>query len=105
MVSAEIIGDLQRRSDARRAESDDYRKLNKNIQKYLDIKARKSVPLEMSKFMAQRGEVDVEKEDDKQIEQQANGRNSIRRDFVIEEFIQISSDYLEKLPTKKLAKK
>jgi carboxyl-terminal processing protease len=105
MVSAEIIGDLQRRSDARRAESDDYRKLNKNIQKYLDIKARKSVPLEISKFMAQRGEVDVEKEDDKQIEQQANGRNSIRRDFVIEEFIQISSDYLEKLPTKKLAKK
>ncbi|MBM4004868.1 MAG: tail-specific protease [Planctomycetes bacterium] len=105
LVNTEIIQDLQLRSDARRAESEDYRKLAKNIQKYLDIKSRKSVPLEMSKFMAQRGEVDVEKEDDKQIEQQANGRNSIRRDFVIDEFIQIASDYLEKLPTKKLAKK
>ena len=105
LTSPEVIQTLQHRSDNRRAESEDFNKLAKNIQKYLDMKARKTVPLNKQKYLAQRGDVDAEKEEDKQIEQQANGRNTIQRDFVIDELIKIAVDYLHELGERRVVKK
>ena len=105
LVSDELSQSLQRRSDKRRSESDDFSKLDRDIKKYLDVKARKAVPLEKSKFLAQRGETDAEKEEDKQIEKQANGGNTIKRDFFMNELLSIANDYYAELGNKKLVRK
>lgn len=105
LVSDELSQSLQRRSDKRRSESDDFSKLDRDIKKYLDVKARKAVPLEKAKFLAQRGDTDAEKEEDKQIEKQANGGNTIKRDFFMNELLNIANDYYAELGNKKLVRK
>jgi len=69
------------------------------------VKARKAVPLEKAKFLAQRGDTDAEKEEDKQIEKQANGGNTIKRDFFMNELLNIANDYYAELGNKKLVRK
>ncbi|MEZ6093920.1 MAG: carboxy terminal-processing peptidase [Pirellulaceae bacterium] len=98
LVTPEIVESLKEASLARREASDDFKDDLRKIEKYIQFKADKTVPLNKEKFLARRKEFDAEEEDREQIEQQVNGTsNSIERDYYLDEVLKITADYARKL--------
>lgn len=105
MVSKEFVADLNTRSIARRGKSEDFAKLLKNIKRYRDQKAKKSVTLNEKKFFALRAELDAEKEDEKQFKEQGGSENEVvKRNFYFNEVLDITVDYVNTLKKNKFAK-
>lgn len=105
-VSKDMIEELKQRSADRRAKSEDFGKLLKNIDRYVEQKANKKIPLNEKKYFAQRAELDAEKEEEKQFEEQNNGSKEIvKKDYLFKEIMAITLDYTQKLKDSKLAVK
>ncbi len=87
---------LQRRSEERCANSEDFDKVRKNIVRYKEQKARKHVTLNKEKFLAERAELNAEREQQKQLEELAdpNGATEIKRDYYLDEALAITVDFL-----------
>jgi carboxyl-terminal processing protease len=104
MVTPDIVVALRARSAARREQSEGFQKLLKRIDRYKEQKARKAVPLNEEKFFADRGDLDAEKEEQKQFEEQQNGDGeSIQRNYYLDEVIAMSLDYYNVLHGGKIA--
>lgn len=96
MVDPKVLDDLKSRSAQRVHDSADFQKLEKEIARYVELKERKSVPLAEDKFMAERAELNTEKEEEKQFEQLDDpNRPVVKRDFYFNEAILIGLDYLQ----------
>jgi len=96
MVDPKVLDDLRSRSSQRIHDSADFQKLEKEIARYIELKERKSVPLAEEKFMAERAELNTEKEEEKQFEQLDDpNRPVVKRDFYFNEAINIGLDYLQ----------
>lgn len=95
-VSPAIIEQLRRQSDQRIAHTEKFQQVRKNISRYLDQKARKSISLNEEKFLKDRAEVNAEKEEEKKIEELNNSsnQNTIERDYYLDEVLAITADYL-----------
>ncbi len=105
MVSPEIVQELTTRSHARIAESEEFAKLQRNIERYLDQKARKKVALNEKEFFAERAELDADKEEEKQFEEQNEGTEEVvKRDFYFNEVLAITSDYVRLLQQQRIAR-
>jgi carboxyl-terminal processing protease len=105
MVDEVLLTKLRSRSLERRRNSEDFAKLLKNIDRYRDQKARKSVALNEKTFFARRAELNAEKEDEKQIEEQLNGADKgVKRDYYFKEVLAIAADYLSELKNNKVAR-
>ncbi len=103
-VSPAVVTRLREASATRRASSDDFKKLLHNIDRYVEQKTKKEIPLSEAKFMARRAELDSEKEEEKKFEQQANSSEQVvERDFYFNECIGITLDYLRSLGKDKVA--
>ena len=107
LVSAEVLNALKSKTAARQKESEDFSKLRKNITRYREQKDRKRVTLNEEKFMADRKEIDAEREEEKQFEEQFG--SSERPVFDLENFynkevLEISADYLREIEKKRLAR-
>jgi carboxyl-terminal processing protease len=105
-VSPNLIGSLKEQATQRLAQSDDFKKVQKNIERYLEQKAKKEVPLNEQKFMARRAELDADKEEEKTFEHQANGDGNekvFERNFYNNEVLSITLDYLKLLGKDKVA--
>ncbi len=88
MVDPELVKQLSERSAKRISESEDFQKLNKKIEHYVEQKERKSVPLNQEKFLAERAELNTEKEEEKQYEQLEDpNRPVVKRDFYFNEVL------------------
>ncbi|NLF06846.1 MAG: carboxy terminal-processing peptidase [Pirellulaceae bacterium] len=75
--------------------SEDFAKVLRNIARYNEQKARKSVTLNEEKFMKERAELNADKETEKVLEKQLdldNGR--IERDFYLDEVLALTVDYM-----------
>jgi carboxyl-terminal processing protease len=106
MVNKELIEKLKTTSSERRTKSDDFTKLNKNIERYVEQKAKKRIPLNAEKFFKQRAELDAEKEEEKQFEDAANNNKEVvKRDFYFNEVMNITLDYAKAVNDNKLAVK
>lgn len=96
-VTPEIVAKLKEKSEARVAASEEFQKLNDRIAKYVEQKKRKRIPLNEAAFLAQRAELDADKEDEKLLEDAVNGGRGkepqIRRDFYLNEVLAITADY------------
>ena len=68
-----VVSTLKELSTQRIDKSADFGKLQKNIERYEEQKAKKEVPLNEKKFLARRAEFDADKEEEKTFEEQANG--------------------------------
>jgi carboxyl-terminal processing protease len=104
MVTPEIVQELTTRSQARIAECDEFAKLSRNIDRYLEQKARKQVPLNKETFFAERAELDADKEDEKQFEEQNDAADEVvKRDFYFNEVLALTHDYVRMLRQQRIA--
>lgn len=105
MVRSGMKAELQNRSNGRVADSDDFKKLQRNIEKYRAQKAKKSVTLNRAKFLAEREDVDANKEDEKQIEeQQRSAREVFPDNHYNNELLQVTLDYYKALGNQRIAR-
>jgi carboxyl-terminal processing protease len=105
-VNSELLTELKTRSTARRKESEDFQKLDKNIRRYREQKDRKVVTLNEEKFLAERAELDAEREEEKHFKEQFENadRPVFDRNFYMEEVLAVAIDYLELLKENRVAK-
>ena len=101
----EITSELKSRSQQRIDESEEFQKEIKKIEKYVELRNRKTVSLNEEKFMARRKELNADKEDEKALEQQMIPNNEIERNYYLDEVIRITADYVDMLGQKQLSKK
>lgn len=104
-VNPGLVNRLKVESAARREQSEDFKKLQSNIQKYIEQKTKKEIPLNEAKFMARRAELDSDKEDQKIDERLNDSSKVVDRDFYFNECIGITLDYLRSLGKDKVAVK
>jgi carboxyl-terminal processing protease len=104
-VNPGLVNRLKAESAARRDQSEDFKKLQGNIQKYIEQKTKKEIPLNEAKFMARRAELDSDKEDQKIDERLNDSSKVVDRDFYFNECIGITLDYLRSLGKDKVAVK
>lgn len=105
MVSSDLVKALREHSASRRQGSTDWDKLMKNIERYREQKAKKTVTLNEEKFFALRADLDADKEDEKVFDEQANPDDEvIKRDFYVNEVLSISAEYARALEANKVAR-
>ncbi len=105
-VNPNIVSSLKTLTTERLKQSDEFKKLGRDIERYLEQKAKKEVPLNEEKFMARRAELDSDREEEKTFENQANGSDTevVKRDYYFNEVLAITLDYLKLLGKDKVAK-
>ncbi|HZL87026.1 MAG TPA: carboxy terminal-processing peptidase [Pirellulaceae bacterium] len=103
-VAQNVLTEIKSLSRERTSHSIDFAKLAKNIQRYIDQKTRKEIPLSEEKFLARRAELDSEKEEEKTFEHQEKGSEEVvKRDFYFNEALAVTIDYLRLLNKEKVA--
>jgi carboxyl-terminal processing protease len=106
LVNKDVVEELKKDSAERRAKDAEFQKLLKNIDRYVEQKAKKKITLNEEKYLTQRAELDAEKEEEKQFEEQNNGSKEIvKKDYYFKEIMSITLDYVKKLKDSKLAVK
>ena len=95
LVDGIILKSLRQKSQERIASNEDFQKDKRQIAKYVEFKERNSVSLNQEKFDARRKEFDAEEEDKKAIEEQLNEDKEIKRDYYMEEVLDIMVDYMK----------
>jgi carboxyl-terminal processing protease len=94
-VSPSVVDQLKRLSAKRCAASEKFQKVDRNISRYLQQKAKKTVTLNEAKFLKERAEMNADKEEEKAIEKLAGNDAGIDRDYYLDEVLSITSDYMK----------
>lgn len=103
LTSSDLIKRLRSASEQRVGESGEFAKLLSAIERYRERKARKAVTLNEAKFLEE-GKGDLDKEEQAQLEEELDGDNKIKRDYYLDEVLQIARDYVQALQADQLAK-
>lgn len=104
MVAPQMVQALSKQSEGRIGKSEEFAKLQRNIERYKAQKAKKRVPLNEAEFVAQRAELDADKEEEKQLEDQAVASDEVvKRDFYFNEVLAIAADYARLLEHNQIA--
>ncbi len=94
-VNPTICAELQQLSQQRVQSSPKFQEVVRNIARYKEQKAKKSVTLNEKKFLKERAELDADKEEEKAIEKHSELNNgAIKRDYYLDETMAIVNDYL-----------
>jgi carboxyl-terminal processing protease len=95
LVSSAMVGQLKAKSAARIEKNEEFQKLNRNIARYKEQKAKKLVTLNEKKFLE---ETNPDKEEEKKLEELVDQeKNHIERDFYLDEVLNITVDYMNQL--------
>lgn len=99
MAPKAVIEQLNRQSVERRKNSKDFQRAERNIERYRQQKNRKTVPLNEAKFLAERAELNADREEEKELEKSLDAKKVVfdRKDFYNREALDITVDYLLKL--------
>ncbi len=104
LADPKITQSLTASSEARISQSEEFKKLLRRIDRYKEQKAKKRVTLNEQEFFAERAELDAEKEDEKQLEDQAVASDEVvKRDFYMNEVLAIAADYATLLEQNRIA--
>jgi len=94
-VNPAICAQLRQLSQPRVQASKDFQKVVRNIARYKEQKAKKTVTLNEEKFLKERAELNADKEEEKAIEKHSELNNgAIERDYYLNEALNITCDYL-----------
>ncbi len=97
LASEEVKKALQIRSAERVKASDKFTKQIRRIEEYVRQKNLKTVSLNEEEFLARSRELRADKEDEKVIEDQVAGNKEIKRDYYLDEVLEITADYMTML--------
>ena len=104
MVDAKVIEGLRQRSQQRISQSDYFAKANRQIARYNELKDRKTVTLNKEKFLAERKELDAEKEQEDLFDNMTDPTRPVfEMDGYGEEALDITVDYLDLLGGNRVA--
>lgn len=94
-VNPAVCNQLRQLSQPRVQSSKDFQKVVRNIARYKEQKAKKSVTLNEEKFLKERAELNADKEEEKAIEKHSELNNgAIERDYYLNEALNITTDYI-----------
>ncbi len=99
-ASDDVKQALQIMSAKRVKESEKFAKRIRRIEEYVRQKNMKTVSLNEEEFLARSRELRAEKEDEKAIEDQVTGNKEIKRDYYLDEVLEITADYMTMLEKK-----
>jgi carboxyl-terminal processing protease len=95
LVNQKMIEELRAKSKARIDASADFKKTYEKIENYKMLKERKRVQLNEEKFFADRKKLNLEKEEEKELEEETSSNAPIfKRDAYNNEALAICMDYL-----------
>ncbi len=104
LADPKITQSLAAASQARISQAEEFKKLLRRIDRYKEQKAKKRVTLKEQEFFAERAELDAEKEDEKQLEDQAVASDEVvKRDYYMNEVLAIAADYARLLEQNRIA--
>ncbi len=104
MVDSNIIDGLRQRSKQRIAQSEYFTKANRQIERYEEQKDRKTITLNKEQFLAERKELDSDKEQEELFENMTDPTRPVyEMDGYGQEAIDITVDYLDLLGGNKIA--
>ncbi len=104
LVNDNLVRMLRAESGKRVSASEDFAKVRRRIERYVEQKARKQVTLNKKEFLAEREELNADKEDEKQIEEQNNPKDEVfERKFYNNELLDVTADYINLLRNGKVA--
>lgn len=104
MSDPKLTQSLTAASQARISQSEEFKKQLHRIDRYMEQKTKKRVTLREKEFFAERAELDAEKEDEKQMEDQAVAKDEVvKRDFYMNEVLAIAADYARLLEQNRIA--
>lgn len=101
-VTPEIAATLAELSKVRTDSSKDFAKINEKIGLYQEIKAKKTTPLNREKYFAELEKLNYDKEEEEKIEKMMKNTADIKRDYYLDEVLNITADYLDLLKMKKI---
>ena len=105
MVEREVISNLAAKSKERTAKSEDFQKVTRAINRYVERKKRKHVSLNEKKFLADREEDEKEEDEDEDKTDKTDKTDPIvDRNFYFEEVLNITVDYIRALDRQKVAR-
>lgn len=102
LANGAIISQIRAHSEARRQGIEDFAKLDRNIARYRMQKDRKTVSVNEGAFFAERAELDADREEEKQLEEETDEKEIIKRTYYVDEVLAITADYLNALRHNKL---
>ncbi len=103
LFDANMLDQLRKASKARVAESADFKKVTADIDRYNKQKEQKSVTLNEAKFLAERAELNADKEEEKRLEKLESSDESIERDYYLDEALAITLDMVKALQNRHVA--
>jgi carboxyl-terminal processing protease len=104
MVNSNIIDALRERSQKRISQSEYFTKANRQIDRYEEQKDRKTITLNKEKFLAERKELDSEKEQEELFENMTDPTRPVyEMDGYGQEAIDVTVDYLDLLGGNRIA--
>jgi carboxyl-terminal processing protease len=94
MVDNRLVEQLKAKSAERRKDSKDFQKVLHDIERFNEQKERKRISLNKEKFLAEKAELSVEKQEEKELEEQNDpNRPVVKRDYYFNEVLAITADY------------
>jgi carboxyl-terminal processing protease len=94
-VTKAIVERLKQLSQERVGKSSDFERVRRDIAHYQAQKKRKWVPLQETKFLEERAELNADKEEEKRLEEMNDpAASDIKRDYYLDEALAIAADYL-----------
>jgi len=95
LVTPPILEQLKHCSEKRVQASEKFQKELRNITRYKEQKAKKSVTLNEAQFIKEREELNADKEEEKTLEELNNSNSKgVVRDYYLDEVLAIAVDYL-----------
>jgi carboxyl-terminal processing protease len=94
LVSPAVCDHLRRLSEERCAHAEKFQQVRRNIERYEEQKAKKTVTLNEEKFLKERTDISAEKEEEKKLEELDSSTKGIERDYYLAEVLAITVDFL-----------
>jgi carboxyl-terminal processing protease len=96
-IDSQLIGQLAKLSAERRTQSTEFQGVQRNIARYEEQKNRKKVSLNEQKFLAEREEINADKEEEKELEELAKSNKPVfdPENFYNREVLAITVDLLQ----------
>lgn len=99
-VDAQMIAAIKKKSDLRIAANADFQRVLRDINTYLEYKAKKTMTLNEKKFFEEREKLRAEREEIKKIMEPEEGKDDsekIKRTYYLDEVMAITTDYIQSL--------